>query len=84
MLQLMNAQEVAEIARDGADIQLHSHRHCTPENEVLFRREITENRDRIRALTGTQASHFCYPSGVYRPEFPGWLEKESVVSGHDL
>lgn len=80
MLQLMNAQEVAEIARDGADIQLHSHRHCTPENEVLFRREITENRDRIRALTGTQASHFCYPSGVYRPEFPGWLEKESVVS----
>jgi peptidoglycan/xylan/chitin deacetylase (PgdA/CDA1 family) len=80
ILQLMNAQEVAEMGKDGVDVQLHSHRHRTPEEEVLFRREISENRDRIRALTGTQATHFCYPSGVYRPEFLEWLNKENVVS----
>jgi peptidoglycan/xylan/chitin deacetylase (PgdA/CDA1 family) len=80
ILQLMNAQEVAEVGKNGVDVQLHSHRHRTPEDEVLFRREISENRERIRTLAGTQAIHFCYPSGVYRPEFPGWLEKENVVS----
>jgi peptidoglycan/xylan/chitin deacetylase (PgdA/CDA1 family) len=80
ILQLMNAHEVAEVGKNGVDIQLHSHHHRTPEDEVLFRREISENRERIRALAGTQAAHFCYPSGVYRPEFPGWLEKENLVS----
>ena len=75
ILQLMNAREVAEVAKDGVDVQLHSHRHRTPEDEVLFRREIKENRDRIRSLTGTEASHFCYPSGVYRQEFLEWLNQ---------
>jgi peptidoglycan/xylan/chitin deacetylase (PgdA/CDA1 family) len=80
MLQLMNAQEVAEVARNGVDVELHSHRHRTPEDESLFRREIAENRERIRALTGREASHFCYPSGVYRQEFVGWLKKDDVIS----
>ncbi len=80
ILQLMNAHEVSEVGKNGVDVQLHSHRHRTPEDEVLFRREVSENRESIRILTGTQASHFCYPSGVYRPEFPGWLEKENVIS----
>ena len=80
ILQLMNAQEVAEIGKKGVDVQLHSHRHRTPEQEDAFRREISENRQRIRTLTGREATHFCYPSGVYREEFPGWLEKENVVS----
>jgi peptidoglycan/xylan/chitin deacetylase (PgdA/CDA1 family) len=80
ILQLMNAREVAEVANDGIDVQLHSHRHRTPEEETLFRGEIRENRDRIRSLTGTEATHFCYPSGVYRLEFLEWLNKENVVS----
>ena len=80
ILQLMNAREVAEVANGGIDVQLHSHRHRTPEAEVLFRGEIRENRDRIRSLTGIEATHFCYPSGVYRREFLEWLNKENVVS----
>ncbi len=80
ILQLMNAREVAEVAKDGVDVQLHSHRHRTPEDEALFRREIRENRDRIRSLAGTEASHFCYPSGVYRQQFLEWLNQEGVVS----
>lgn len=79
-LQLMNAREVTEVARLGADVQLHGHRHRTPRDEMSFRQEIRENRDRIQALIGREASHFCYPSGAYRQEFAGWLEKEGVVS----
>ncbi len=80
ILQLMNAQEVAEIAKEGADVQLHTHRHRTPEDEALFRREIADNRERIQSLIGQSARHFCYPGGVYRQEFVSWLEKEGVLS----
>src|SRR5436305_317247 len=44
ILQLMNAHEVREVAESGIDIQLHTHRHRTPENEELFRCEIDDNR----------------------------------------
>jgi len=80
ILQLMNAREVAEIASQGVDVQLHTHRHRTPENEALFRREIVDNRQRIRTMTGKCADHFCYPGGVYRQQFPAWLKQEAVVS----
>jgi len=80
ILQLMNPRELAEVGKNGVDIQLHSHHHRTPEEEMSFRREITKNRERVRDLTGSQASHFCYPSGVYRKEFVGWLGKEDVMS----
>jgi peptidoglycan/xylan/chitin deacetylase (PgdA/CDA1 family) len=80
MLQLMNAREVAEVAGNGVDVQLHTHRHRTPDDEVSFRREIADNKNRIRALTGHEATHFCYPGGIYRKEFAAWLQKENVVS----
>lgn len=80
ILQLMNQEEVAEIAKDGVDVQLHTHRHRTPDEEAAFRLEIVENRERVQALTGRPARHFCYPSGVYKKEFFGWLEKEDVIS----
>src|SRR5580698_9368070 len=63
ILQLMNDRELQEIARNGVDLQLHTHRHRTPEDELLFRREIQENRSRIQELTASTPIHFCYPSG---------------------
>jgi len=80
ILQLMNRQEVGELARTGVDFQLHTHRHRTPLNEESFRREIRENRDWIAKVAGSVGAHFCYPSGVYRPEFLPWLSKEHIVS----
>jgi peptidoglycan/xylan/chitin deacetylase (PgdA/CDA1 family) len=71
---------VQEIARNGVDVQLQTHRHRTPEDEVLFREEIQENRSRIRELTATEPIHFCYPSGVYSPALLPWLRTERVVS----
>lgn len=80
ILQLMNEKEIAEIAKAGVDVQLHTHRHRTPDDEVLFQREIDDNRRRIETLTGKSPRHFCYPSGVYRQEFVSWLQKDGVLS----
>ena len=80
ILHLLNRNEVKELAAEGVDFQLHTHRHRTPSNEELFRREIRDNRDRIADAIGVRPTHFCYPSGAYRPEFLAWLSAEAVVS----
>jgi peptidoglycan/xylan/chitin deacetylase (PgdA/CDA1 family) len=80
ILQLMNTAELQEIAKNGIDLELHTHRHRTPEDEALFRKEIEDNRAFVRQFTSTNPVHFCYPSGIYRPQFLSWLRKESVVS----
>jgi peptidoglycan/xylan/chitin deacetylase (PgdA/CDA1 family) len=80
ILQLMNSRELQEVARNGVDVQLHTHRHRTPEDETLFRREVQDNRSCIRELTAMQPVHFCYPSGVYRPAFLPWVRNEQVLS----
>jgi peptidoglycan/xylan/chitin deacetylase (PgdA/CDA1 family) len=80
ILQLMNGRELQEIASQGIDIQLHTHRHRTPEDETLFRKEIQDNRSTIQHFIPTQPVHFCYPSGVYEPAFLPWLRAENVLS----
>jgi peptidoglycan/xylan/chitin deacetylase (PgdA/CDA1 family) len=80
ILQLMNRDEVKQLAHAGVDFQLHTHRHRMPQDEVLFRKEIAENREQIKLSIEGQRSHFCYPSGAYRPEFLTWLASEGVVS----
>jgi peptidoglycan/xylan/chitin deacetylase (PgdA/CDA1 family) len=82
ILQLMNPQEIAQLAAAGIDFQLHTHRHRTPSDEALFRTEIRDNRDRLRQMLGAAAvpSHFCYPSGVYEMQFLPWLAEEQVIS----
>jgi peptidoglycan/xylan/chitin deacetylase (PgdA/CDA1 family) len=79
-LHLMNPSEVAEAARAGIDIQLHTHRHRTPLDKALFTREIEENRSFIEGLTGRPAVDFCYPSGVHRQEYLPWLAELNVRS----
>ena len=80
VLQLMNAGEVAELARRGVDFQLHTHRHRSPEDRDLYRRELQDNRVSIQGTTSIVPRHFCYPSGVYRHEFLPWLREENVTS----
>ena len=80
ILQLMNAAEVRTVAQCGVDIQLHTHRHRTPENEEFFRDEIRENRARVRDLAASEPAHFCYPGGVYNPAFLTWLREENISS----
>jgi peptidoglycan/xylan/chitin deacetylase (PgdA/CDA1 family) len=80
ILQIMNAEEVAAASSAGMSVELHTHRHRTPEDRNLFLREIQDNRSAIEAMTGRTPLHFCYPSGVYRRMFVPWLREAGVVS----
>ena len=80
IMHLLTPDEVMRLAADGADIQLHTHRHRTPLDRELFLREIEDNRQSIQAMTGLRPSHFCYPSGVYDHRFLPWLQEARVVS----
>jgi peptidoglycan/xylan/chitin deacetylase (PgdA/CDA1 family) len=78
LFHLMGADEVAEVARRGFDIQLHTHRHRTPRDKTDFCREVTENRRIIEKMTGQPARHFCYPSGDVDTMFLPWLRELEV------
>ncbi len=80
LFQIMTPDEVADLAAEGIDIQLHTHRHRTPANHELFVREIYDNAREIQAITGRQPVHFCYPSGVTNPDFLPWLRECGVES----
>ena len=78
ILTVMTPEEAGQIAREGVDVELHTHRHRTPTDHALFLREITDNRRRIDPRRGGVARHFCYPSGVYHSEFLPWLREAGV------
>lgn len=80
VLHLLNPEEVKALSAQGVDVQLHTHRHRMPRDRKLFLREIDDNRKIIRDLTGTQPSHFCYPSGVYDTIFLPWLKEAGIKS----
>jgi peptidoglycan/xylan/chitin deacetylase (PgdA/CDA1 family) len=80
ILHLMSPEEIAELAKNGVDFQLHTHRHRTPTDEALFRKEIQDNRQRLREITGKLPTHFCYPSGIYDARFFPWLAEEKITS----
>jgi hypothetical protein len=78
LLQLMTPSEITEIARNGIDVQLHTHRHRVPSDRRLFTDEILENRKIIELLTGKCATHFCYPSGITNSALLPWLRECDV------
>jgi peptidoglycan/xylan/chitin deacetylase (PgdA/CDA1 family) len=80
ILCLMNREEVKRVAAQGADIQLHTHRHRVFARRERFWQEIDDNRERIRSQTGITPSHFCYPGGFCLPDFPLWLRARAVES----
>jgi peptidoglycan/xylan/chitin deacetylase (PgdA/CDA1 family) len=80
LLHNLTAGEVGILNAGGIDVQLHTHRHRTPLDRQLFLREIEDNRQSIRDMTGKNPIHFCYPSGVYDQKFLPWLREAGVVS----
>ncbi|MFL6417256.1 MAG: polysaccharide deacetylase family protein [Bryobacteraceae bacterium] len=80
ILHLMNPEELAEVSRGGISVELHTHRHKLPADRVLFLEEIAKNRDLIRAATGVNPEHFCYPNGGHRRELTAWLREAGVKS----
>ena len=83
ILHLMSPDEVSRLPRELIDVQLHTHRHRVPTEEGAFEQEIVDNRREIVSMTsgnGDRVRHFCYPSGVTNPSFPGWLRRLGVTS----
>jgi peptidoglycan/xylan/chitin deacetylase (PgdA/CDA1 family) len=80
MLHIMTLEEARELVGQGVDFQLHTHRHRVSRDKARFEREVAENRKWLAGIRGGEAAHFCYPSGVYRPEFPGWLREWKIAS----
>jgi peptidoglycan/xylan/chitin deacetylase (PgdA/CDA1 family) len=80
ILQLMTLEEISQLSREGVDFQLHTHRHRTPHDKNLFQKEIQDNRATLLKAFPSEATHFCYPSGVHSPEQLPWLAEQSIVS----
>lgn len=80
LFNLMSREELAAMVREGVDIQLHTHRHRVPEEKELFFRELRDNQKFLAEIGQPHATHFTYPSGVYRPEVFPWLEEYGVRS----
>lgn len=82
VLQLMDESELRSLDPALVDIQLHTHRHRTPLERSLFVRELDDNAAALRRLLGRplRLEHFCYPSGVHRPEYGEWLQAWGVRS----
>lgn len=80
ILHLMTPEEIRELAKEGIDFQLHTHRHRFPEDPSLLAGEIEENRRVIESLTGRSANHFCYPNGVVSETALSRLRNERIDS----
>jgi peptidoglycan/xylan/chitin deacetylase (PgdA/CDA1 family) len=79
--QLLQRSEIEALHRRGFDVQLHTHTHRLPEDSFEgMADEITRNREALSALLGGVPSHFCYPSGRYRPQHLEWLRKLDIDS----
>lgn len=79
-LTLMKASELAELAQQGFDIQLHTHRHRLPASELEAEQEIRENRAVLQPLSARPLNHLCYPSGLWSRELWPLLAAAGVLT----
>jgi peptidoglycan/xylan/chitin deacetylase (PgdA/CDA1 family) len=80
LLHLMTPEEVSKAAAGGADVQLHTHRHRVSSKKEQFQGEVSENREKVEAITHKAAEHFCYPSGFFIPAYEEWLQEMNIKS----
>lgn len=83
IMQIMSPEDVREIAREGIDVELHTHTHrliTTLGQSDGLEAEVRENQRRIFQLTGRNPVHFCYPSGKYSLESLPALRQLGIVT----
>ena len=80
LLTLMRPAEIRSLTAQGADFQLHTHAHRTPDDPDEFVRDVLLNREWLRDMTGGTSSHFCYPSGNYRHDYLPLLRQHGIES----
>ncbi len=77
-LNFMNEAELAGLVNQGFDIQLHTHRHRLPENDIEIKREISDNRAILEPITQRTLNHLCYPCGIWSRASWSVLEAEGI------
>lgn len=79
---LLDRCELMQLAKhDAIALELHTHTHQLPSDSFqAMAREIEHNRCALRASTGREARHFCYPSGLYGDHHPHWLRQLGILS----
>ncbi len=81
LFEVMDEQQLRDLAAAGVDIQLHSHRHQWPlYDKAMVESEIAENRRFLQRAVSYPLEHFCYPSGVYGLHQAEWLAELGVKS----
>ena len=79
LFRLLSKDELTKLLASNVDLQLHSHRHCSPQTEASFQQEISQNREYLQQIVpDTLLEHFCYPSGEYYTKQLAWLGKNAV------
>jgi len=77
----ITSEQCKSLSDNGVDIQLHTHRHTFPADDLPnAEKEITENRLILEAITKSELKHFCYPSGFYNPSVFDVLSKCGIKS----
>jgi peptidoglycan/xylan/chitin deacetylase (PgdA/CDA1 family) len=79
---LLDRHELKQLAQhDAIAVELHTHTHRLPDQSFqAMAREIEDNRHVLRELTGREARHFCYPSGLHSAQHPDWLRQLGILS----
>jgi peptidoglycan/xylan/chitin deacetylase (PgdA/CDA1 family) len=81
LFRLLNEQELAALSMYDINIQLHTHRHCSPKIKELFQNEVQKNISYIQSIIPRiKLTHFCYPSGEHYPQQSPWLKSCGVES----
>lgn len=63
---LMTPEELEDASQQGMRVELHTHDHGFPVNDlVALRSTIDDNRRHLERIVGGDFRHFCYPSGRY-------------------
>ena len=81
MFSYLSADQVSLLQESGIDIQLHTHRHQFPtDNLDTAELEIEHNRNALLSVAPGRKNHFCYPSGVYSGSHFSCLRKLGIKS----
>lgn len=79
-LSLVDKCELEILIKDGVDIQLHTHTHKWPLDEITAEAELSKNRLYIESATNSSADHLCYPSGIWHESQFKYLDKNNIKS----
>jgi peptidoglycan/xylan/chitin deacetylase (PgdA/CDA1 family) len=79
MFRLLNIAELKALQEINVDLQLHTHRHCSPLETHSFDRELEDNREWLSQFKDiAELRHFCYPSGEYSPSHLPLLAEHGI------